>query len=369
MESTSGAQFWTARRVLWYSVIVGLVLFVVYKQSLVQYVLEKTAHVVGTLVVAVGIAYLLGPVVSYLCRVPWPRSYRSRRTLAALIVLLGFLALLGFLGSLVAAPIVQQSEDLGQLVKDWTTNLPAYLDQLRQSYHAYVPPALWPQIQEQAANLAGKLLSANYFGVAKWLVLRGWYLVEALIIPVLVFHLLRDGRALREGLLAYVPQRHRQNARLIIGDLHLVLKSYVRGILVLALLFGLVTTALLSVAHNRAFLTLGLLAGVSWTIPIIGPAVMAVPLVAVTWAQAGFDWAVIVLLVYIGLNVAWSKLVFPFVLGEAMRLHPITVIVSLLLVGQLLGPLGMLMAVPLAAMVRIVYLRYQKIQASAGGST
>jgi predicted PurR-regulated permease PerM len=189
-------------------------------------------------------------------------------------------------------------------------------------------------------------------------------LVEALIIPVLVFHLLRDGRALREGVLTYLPQRHRQNARLVIGDLHLVLKGYVRGILVLAVFFGLAVMLLLWLAGNTAFITLGILAGLSWTIPIIGPAVMAIPLVGVTWAQTGFDPAVVVLLVYVGLNLAWSKLIFPQVLGEVMRLHPVTVIVALILIGQLLGPLGMLIAVPLAAMVRMVYLRYQKIRAS-----
>jgi predicted PurR-regulated permease PerM len=132
----------------------------------------------------------------------------------------------------------------------------------------------------------------------------------------------------------------------------------------LAILFGAATMLVLRLSGNTAFVTLGILAGLSWTIPIIGPAVMALPLVAVTWAQVGFDAAVVVLLAYIGLNLLWSKLIFPQVLGEAMQLHPITVILALLLVGQLLGPLGMLIAVPVAAMVRVVYLRYQKIRAS-----
>jgi predicted PurR-regulated permease PerM len=362
---TSTPQFWTARRVLGYTLIVGLVLFVVYKQSLVEYVLERVAHVAATLVVAVALAYLLSPPVNYLCRIiPWPRSYRSRRTVISLVVLLAFLALLVLLGSVVAVPLVRESHELVHLARDWRRELPVLLDRARHDYELYLPRAAWERLKEQAENLPVHLLSADYFGAAWWLVLRGWYVVEALIIPVLAFHFLRDGAALREGLLTFVPQRSRQNARLVIGDLHLVMRSYVRGILVLAILFGAATMLLLNLAGNTASVTLGLLAGLSWTIPIIGPAVMAVPLVGVTWAQVGFSHALAVLLGYMGLNLLWSKLIFPQVLGDALRLHPITVILALLLIGQLLGPVGMLIAVPLAAMIRLVYLRYQKIRAS-----
>ena len=81
-------------------------------------------------------------------------------------------------------------------------------------------------------------------------------------------------------------------------------------------------------------------------------------MVGVTLLQSGLHTALIVLIVYVGLNILDSKLVTPFVLGDAMRLHPVTVITAMLLSGQLLGPVGMLVAVPVTAAGKVIWLRY-----------
>ncbi len=365
MEETATAQFWTPRRVLTYTLIIALVLFVVYKQSLVVFVLERVAHVLVTLLLGVALAYLLNPVVGRVTRWLHWGGERGRRTLAALLTVLGFLALVIGLAVLTAVPIVSELRDLGVLLQEWARNLPRYLDQWLQAYARVVPPGLADTIESQASALAGVLLRADYFTAFKWVATRGWYVVELLLIPVVGFHLLRDGRALRLGMLAYVSPRHRPVVSALSDDVHRVLKSYVRGILILCLFFGITTTLLLYFAGTRIYLTLGLLAGLSWTIPIVGPVVAGIFVVGVTLLQSGLEAALAVLAIYIGLNIVDSKLITPFVLGEALRLHPITVITALLLTGQLLGPVGMLIAVPLVAIFKAAYVRYQKIQASA----
>ncbi len=366
METTTTGQFWTPRRVLGYTVIIGLVLFVVYKESLVLFVLERVARVLVTLLLAMAVAYLLHPLVKWLTpRLRWG-SERTRRTLAALFTVLAFLAVVVGLIVLTAVPIVSELRGLGVQLQDWAKNeLPQNLEQWRRSYAEFVPPDLANTIESQASDLAGLLLKADYFAAFKWLAARGWYVVELLLIPVLGFHLLRDGRALREGILGYVSPRHRRVVRVLSEDIHRVLKSYVRGILILCLFFGITTTLLLYFAHTRIYLTLGLLAGLSWTIPIVGPVIAGIFVVGVTLLQSGLNTALVVLAIYITLNILDSKLITPFVLGEAMRLHPVTIITALLLTGQLLGPVGMLIAVPVVAIGKAAYLRYQKLQASA----
>jgi predicted PurR-regulated permease PerM len=357
MNEACPEQFWTWRRVLGYALLIGTALFLVYKEPLVLYVLQHLLHLVITLLLAVAVAYLLKPGVDLVARVRLPLNAKSRRTLASLLVLLVFIALVALLVALTAAPIIQEVTDLGQLGETYAVNFPQYLDQWLAAYHNWVPPAAAKTIEAQATAWLGGMLHANYFGAAQWLVLRGWYIVELLLIPVLAFHLLRDGYNLRRGLVEYLPRRHREHWRLILEDLHRILKAYIQGILVLCLLFGLATTALLWVAGTRVFVVLGILAGVSWAIPIIGPVIAGFPVVGVTWAQMGPQMALLVLAIYVGLNLLWSKIVFPHVVGDALNLHPITVLIALLLAGQLLGPLGMLIAVPLAAIAKAVYLR------------
>lgn len=365
METTNSGQFWTARRVLTYTVIIGLVLFVVYKESLVVFVLERVARVAVAMLLAVALAYLLNPVVARLTRLLRWGSERGRRTAASLIVVLAFIAAVVGLIVLTAVPIISELRDLGELLQEWAKSLPQHIEQWRQSYARVVPAEVADTIETQVSALAGLLLKADYFAALKWIASRGWYLVELLLIPVICFHLVRDGRALRTGFLAYIAPRHRQVVRVVVDDVHRVLKAYIRGILVLCLFFGVATTLLLYFAGTRIYLTLGLLAGLSWMVPIVGPVVAGVFVVGVTLLQSGLDAALVVLAIYILLNILDSKLITPFVLGEAMRLHPITVIASLLLTGQLLGPVGMLIAVPLVAILKAGYLRWQKLRASA----
>ena len=352
-------QFWTWRRVFIYTLIVGLTLFVIYKQELVLFIVTRVMQLVGTMLLAAAVAYLLNPVCNWMANARVPLNYKARRTGAALILVLLFLAVLALLVTLAATPIIQEVGVLVDLVQHWAKNFPQWLDQSLAMYHDSVPPALAQTIQTQATTWLGQVLQANYFGAAKWLVLRGWYLVDLLVIPVLAFHLLRDGRALRVGLVEYLPHAHRRMGGLILEDLHRILKRYVQGILILCVAFGAASTILLFLAGTRVYVVLGILAGLSWTVPIIGPAVVGIPLIGVTWAQAGFGAALLVLLVYIGLNVLWSKIIFPSVIGDAMKLHPITIILSVLLAGELLGPLGMLIAVPLAAICKAAYVRAQ----------
>jgi predicted PurR-regulated permease PerM len=358
MSTQAPSQFWTWQRVLWYTLIIGIVIFAVYKESLALYVLERAMHVIVALLLAVAAAYVLNPVTARLTRGLRWGSERGRRTLAALLTVLAAIAVIVGLIALTAAPIITELRDLGTSLQEWAKTLPSMIDRWMESYTRIMPPGLADTIEQQASALASALLQADYFSAIKAVLTHGWYLVELLLIPVLCFHLLRDGRALRQGMLDYVPHRYREAARVLSDDIHGVLKDYVRGILILCLLFGVTTTLLLYFAHTRIYLTLGILAGLSWAIPIIGPVVAGMFVVGVTLLQSGLHTALIVLAIYVGLNIMDSKLVTPFVLGDAMQLHPVTIITAMLLSGQLLGPVGMLVAVPVTAAGKVIWLRY-----------
>jgi predicted PurR-regulated permease PerM len=105
-------------------------------------------------------------------------------------------------------------------------------------------------------------------------------------------------------------------------------------------------------------LTLGLLAGLTRAIPIIGPIIGGIPIIILTLVTAGPTAAVAVLAFFTFLHFAESKFVMPLVIGERMNLHPVIIIVVLLIGQEFAGLLGMFFAPPLAALARVMIRRY-----------
>jgi len=138
-------------------------------------------------------------------------------------------------------------------------------------------------------------------------------------------------------------------------EMNALLHGYVRAQIILCVFMGVCTGLLLHLTGVRLYVTLGLLAGLGWAVPIVGPIIVAVPMALFSLLQVGLRMTLVILLVYAGLNVLDNKILKPKVLGGGVRLHPVTVIVALLIGGEFLGIIGLFIAVPVAAVLRVVF--------------
>jgi len=143
-------------------------------------------------------------------------------------------------------------------------------------------------------------------------------------------------------------------------DVNRTMQGYVRGQLILCLIAAVVTSTALYLLGVRVFLTLGILAGLARAVPVIGPMVTSVPIVAIAWIQVDARAAVIALVVFTVMHFVESKLIMPKVIGLESALHPVVVIVAILMGGEFLGITGMFVAVPIAAIVRVLFLHWKE---------
>ncbi|GIX29977.1 MAG: AI-2E family transporter [Porticoccaceae bacterium] len=298
---------------------------------------------------ALIIAFLLEGAVARLARLGLPR-------LASVMVVFVL-----FLGSFVLALVglvplvVRQAANLA-------AQLPALIRQLQQSV-ALLPQhypeiiseaqlkALVGYVQGQAASIGEALLSfsvASLPGLASWVV----YLV---LVPIMVFFLLKDKEALMAAGARLLPS-HRPVLDRIWHEMNLQMANYVRGKVLEILIVGAVSFVAFALLGLEYAALLALAVGLSVVVPYIGAAVVTVPVLAVGYLQWGlaspFWWLAGI---YLLIQFLDGNVLVPLLFSEAVNLHPLTIILAVLVFGGIWGFWGVFFAIPLATLLKAVY--------------
>jgi predicted PurR-regulated permease PerM len=137
-----------------------------------------------------------------------------------------------------------------------------------------------------------------------------------------------------------------------------IMHSYIIGQGILCVLAGVIVGIGLWLLRMDYWLILGLLAGFTRAIPIIGPILGGIPIILLAFITKGFAVALGVLIFFTLLNFAESKFIMPYIIGDRMNLHPLVIIIVLLIGEEFGGLLGMFFAAPIAALVRELLRRY-----------
>ena len=193
-------------------------------------------------------------------------------------------------------------------------------------------------------------------------------LVELIVVPIIAFYMMKSGDRFKEVFVGLFPQEYRGHLDHVISEMHATLSAYIRGqLLMCALIAGLVFGGMwfFDVPYP---LVIALLAGLMELIPIVGPIVGAIPAVllagTVSWMLAAK-----VLVFYIVVQQLEGHVIMPNTMGKVIDIHPVAIIGGVLLGSAVLGIFGMMLAVPVLAVVKVLarhmwyYNRYKKIGA------
>ena len=208
----------------------------------------------------------------------------------------------------------------------------------------------WEAAGGAAATLLGYLSRSGF-------VLLGW-IANLVLLPVLTFFFLRDWDLFVERVATLVPRRHAEIVGQLARESSEVLRSFLRGQLLVMLILGLLYAIGLWAVGLDLGILIGVIAGVLTFVPYLGPATVIVFGGIAALAQYG-DWQHLagVALVFALGQVVESYWLTPKLVGGRIGLHPVAVIFAVLAGGQLFGFLGMLLALPVAAVVNVL-LRY-----------
>jgi len=188
-------------------------------------------------------------------------------------------------------------------------------------------------------------------------------LVYVLLVPLLVFFLLKDRAELLHMLSDLLPAE-RPVMRRIAREMNEQMANYVRGKVVEIVIVGIVTYVVFALLGVNYAALLGLLVGLSVVIPYLGAAVVTVPVVWVGYFQWGWGGEFLTLCgAYLVIQFLDGNVLVPVLFSEAVNLHPIAIILAVLLFGGIWGLWGVFFAIPLATLVKALYNAWPRAQA------
>ncbi|MBI1174823.1 MAG: AI-2E family transporter [Sideroxydans sp.] len=309
------------------------------------------APILTPFVAAAILAYVCAPLVNRLCRWQWPRTLA---VLAVMVVLFSLLMLL----VLLLLPMLQHE------IQAFMARLPQLIDAVQLRLVPYVQQHFGISLQWDSEAVQDLLLShwQNAGGMAgkvlPWLggssaALLGM-LVNLVLMPVVLFYLLRDWPTLLQRIEEIVPRQWHAKVMQIVGEVDSVLAEFLRGQISVMLLMSSFYVCGLWFAGLQFALPIGVVAGMLVFIPYIG---MITGLTLATLAAftqfTSFGSVLLVWAVFFAGQLLEGMAVTPWLVGERIGLHPLAVIFALLAFGQLFGFFGVLLALPLSAMLLV----------------
>ena len=305
--------------------------------------LYRVRTVVALVLISVFLAVALGPAVDFFERRRLPRA-------ASILVVYGliFLALFG-IGLLIVSPVVEETTKL-------VGNVPEYIEGTRQNQliREYDDRyGITARLQEQAENLPQRLgqavatLQSVTVGVFSTL-------FQLITVLVITLFLLLDGKSIASFLFDQLEPEHERRARTIAANIYKAVGGYVTGAFALALVAGVSTFVVLTAIGAPFAVPLAVLMAFFDLIPLVG-APVAGAIIALITAFQDFPTALIVwavfFLIYQQLE---NNVLQPYIYRRTVSLAPLLVIIAVLIGATLLGVLGALLAIPVAAAVQIL---------------
>jgi predicted PurR-regulated permease PerM len=318
----------------------------------VIYALVLGAEIVVLVFVALLLASGVGPLIDRV------RAYTPLgRGAALLVVYVAFFLLVAVLAFLIVPGAINQFNDLGP-------QLTPLLDSAREWARTIEPRALSTGLVGIINTVQEGLMPAsNEAPNPDELIALGITFAEIVIsvisVLALVYFWLTERARLQRFALALLPAERRAGARDAWNEIELRLGSWVRGQLILMGTIGVATTVAYFLIGLEGALLLGLIAALAELIPLIGPALGAVPALLVAAMTGSIETVLIVAVVYFIIQVIEGNVLVPLVMHNTIGIPPFLVFVSILAGGAVAGILGALVAVPLMASVLVVVERLQ----------
>jgi len=297
--------------------------------------------VLAVMLISVLLAFVLAPVVDLLSLLHLPRG------LAALVAI-GLL--LATITGIVYFSYNQALVFLQDLPK-YTTTLREEVLRVRQqaeSLEVLAPESEKGVVHVRPARDWTDILTRG-FGSASALVFAGSF------IPFLTYFMLTWQQHVRSATVMLFSMENRNTAYVTLGLISAMIRSFMVGNLVIGLVIGTVSTLVFAAIHVPFFYFVGFVSGFLSLVPYMGVLLALVPPIFVGLGHLHLQEFLVICVTVLGLHVIALNLLYPKFLGNRLQLNPLAVTMALLLWGGLWGAMGLLLAIPLTAAMKIVF--------------
>jgi len=304
--------------------------------------------ILAPLFVALTLAYMLEWPVNYLMR------FKLNRTLSTFIVMTLFVSLAVFAFVGILPTVFKQGASLIRDLPTMVNHAQSYLSTLPNQYPDMIDTMtinlLVENIRAYILDSGGFLLSQSFSSLLNIAAL----IVYAILVPLMMVFMLKDKHQLTNSVKQFLPTNLKLVEQVWV-EMNGQIMNYIRGKVIEILIVGIATYLVFFIMDMRYSVLLAVLVGLSVLIPYIGAAAVTVPVALIALFQWGLSPDFVYLMVAYGIVQAIDgNLIVPLLFSEAVNLHPVVIIVSVLVFGGLWGFWGVFFAIPLATLVKAV---------------
>ncbi|MDT2820835.1 AI-2E family transporter [Enterococcus devriesei] len=351
-------------KLMFWSVEILIIATFILVSSKIDFIFQPIGTFFTTLFAPILIAgflyYLLNPLVNLLMKLG------VKRLLAIALIFILLIAIIVLVFMSVIPNLVDQLVSLAKNIPGFVNNMQTWLQEAANNATRF-PLFKELDVDKYISNFdvsAGNLLQQFLGGLTNSLgSLIGKITTVVLLlitVPFILFYMLKDGEKLVPNVEKVFPEKQRENIKGLLKQLNKTLSDYISGQAIECLFVGTFTfLGYLLIGVDYAFL-FGVIAGLTNLIPYLGPYLGLAPALIYTFFDSPYK-ALLCVIVVIVVQQIDGNVIYPNVIGKSLNIHPLTIILILLVAGNLAGILGVFLGVPVYAILRTIIVFIAKI--------
>ncbi|STO08755.1 pheromone autoinducer 2 transporter [Exiguobacterium aurantiacum] len=343
-------------RALFWALTIFLVIWV---GTQISFVFEPVKVILALVTVPLILAglffYFLVGIVDYLEKRSGKRGVSVAITLTSLLLIITIV--FSVLGPLLVEQVTSLVNALPSIAKELQVQIFAVRDSLMEneflSRFVNENDDMFTEFTNNVTAYLGDIFGNVASSVGRLVGFITSAVITIVVIPFMLIYMLLDGKRLPDSIVKWLPKSYESETRKILNDMHTTVKNYVHAQLLVAFFVGITSLIGLWIVGVDYAILLALFMMVTNIIPYVGPFLGAAPAVVVAFIQEPI-MAVWVIIVIIIVQQIESNVISPLIQGKSLKVHPLTIIIVLLVAGNLAGIIGMLIAVPTYAVAKVV---------------
>nr|WP_209979370.1 AI-2E family transporter [Paenibacillus eucommiae] len=332
--------------------LIGLNIFILNKISYVFtpfIVLLKT--IILPIILTGVVFYLLNPIVDML-------EQRKVKRIYSILIL--YLLIIGIVTVLILNIIPLIRVQILSLIE----NFPTYSKEIELRFEKWIGGDFFNQLQQtiginteeltkNASEWATKLLSNSWSGIGGFLGVLSETLLAIVTVPFILFYLLKDGKKLLPFILNYVPTSLNEQTEQVMQEMNHQISSYIRGQIIISFCIGFLLYMGYLIIGLEYSLVLAVIAACTSIVPYLGPAIAITPALIVATVTSPV-MLLKMIAIWTIVQLIEGKFISPQIMGRSLQIHPITIIFVILTAGNLFGVVGIILAVPGYAVIKVI---------------
>ncbi|MBM7646401.1 putative PurR-regulated permease PerM [Scopulibacillus daqui] len=338
-----------------YTIIIFIISITIFSLSEITFILKPVIIFIETVFLPVLLAgvcfYLFNPIIDFL------EKLRIPRILSILLLYIAIIGIIAFIIGSVIPPLKEQIQSLIKSIPYLSHEIQGIIHKVTQSKIIHKAGSSLntdiSKITKDISEYLSKYAASFSKGIVTFVGTITEVILSIIVLPFLLFYLLKDGKKLPDYIVNFLPNQTHQEAKKILSDMSHALSAYIRGQIFVAVCVGILLFIGYSIIGLNYALLLAVIAMVTNVVPYLGPFIAILP--AAVLAIVTSPLMILKLaIVWVVVHLLEGKVISPQIMGRSLHIHPITVIFVILTAGNLFGIVGIILAVPGYAVLKVI---------------